>query len=130
MSNSFSQEIQTSYQKTITKSQNVQRTTDVDFQDAVQRYELRRSSKPKKQMINQKNGVVENQYMQIATDDNENNYNFHSSSHSQRIVQKYTNISSAKEVNKYNVQEVKDDYERGKCMFQTMFNSLRLIIQI
>ncbi|CAD8163570.1 unnamed protein product [Paramecium pentaurelia] len=118
MSNSFSQEIQTSYQKTITTSQNVQRTTDVDFQDAVQRYELRRSSKPKKQIINQKTGIVGNQYMQISTDDNINNYNFQSSKHQQRIVQKYSNINSANEVNKYNVQEVKDEYERGKSLGQ------------
>ncbi|CAD8163660.1 unnamed protein product [Paramecium octaurelia] len=116
MNNSFSAEGQTYQVRTVTTSQNVQRTSNGEFQDAVQRYELRRSSRPRQTSNNQQNTVITSKYIQMENEGRNSNYDLEASRQSQRVVEKYQGNSqnSQYEVNRQSVKEVMDKYRRGR----------------
>ncbi|CAD8078441.1 unnamed protein product [Paramecium sonneborni] len=116
MNNSFSAEGQTYQIRTVTTSQNVQRTGNVEFQDAVQRYEQRRSSRPRQTQNNQQTTVINSKYVQMENEGRNSNYDLENSRQSQRVVEKYqiNNQNSQYEVNRSSVKEVMDKYRRGR----------------
>ncbi|CAD8156303.1 unnamed protein product [Paramecium pentaurelia] len=116
MNNSFSAEAQSYQVRSVTTRQNIQRTSNGEFQDAVQRYELRRSSKPRQTQNNQQTTVITSKYVQMDNEGRNNNYDLEASRQSQRVLEKYqmNSQNSHYEVNRQSVKEVMDKYRRGR----------------
>ncbi|CAD8077786.1 unnamed protein product [Paramecium sonneborni] len=125
MNNSFSAEGQTYQIRSVTSGQNIQRTSNLEFHDAVQRYEQRRSSRPRQTQNNQQTTVITSKYVQMENEGRNSNYDLEASRQSQRVVDKYqmNNQNSQYEVNRQSVKEVMDKYRRGRETTTSQFQT-------